>query len=193
MHISTTEELENQRRDVGLLFLVHDGVSEEVIIDRTPYLSKGYRESGEVELLTAEEQKVTFGVELGKPISGVELMTVPKEGTEIKPLPRVENPTLEQIREAIADFNEVAREKDYEAFEYEVSNSLNFLPGIGEVKFIEDFGGEGQGDHAHVVFEIAGKTYKIDGYYNSWEGTEWNEEAYEVEPVQVTKTEYRAL
>lgn len=199
MQLTTKEQLEEQRNKVGLAFLVRDNVSEEVIIDRIPYLSEGTasynKQKGDVELFDRNDNKITFGIELNQPISGVDIRTEPKEGTDVHRFPRVENPTVEQINEAISDFNDAREDKGYDDFAYEVSNKLNFLIGVGEIEFVEDFGGEGMGDHAHVVFKVKsnGKLYKLDGYYSSWEGTDWESEAYEVEAKPVMTTEYVAV
>lgn len=43
----------------------------------------------------------------------------------------------------------------------------------------EEVGGEGKGDHRHIVFKILAdeKFYiKFTGHYDSWNGTEWNNE-----------------
>ena len=61
----------------------------------------------------------------------------------------------------------------------------------GPGELIEQVGGEGQGDHTHVVAKIDGQFFKIDGYYSSWEGSDWSDsEWYEAEPVEKTVIEY---
>lgn len=199
MQLTTKEQLQEQYNKVGLAFLVRDNVSEEVIIDRIPYLSEGTasynKQKGDVELFDRNDNKITFGIELNQPISGVDIRTEPKEGTDVHRFPRNENPTLDEINEAISEYDDNRDERQTEEFAYEVSNSLHFLPTIGEIEFVEDFGGEGMGDHAHVVFKVVstGKLYKLDGYYSSWEGTDWQDKAYEVEAKPVMTTEYVAV
>lgn len=61
----------------------------------------------------------------------------------------------------------------------------------GPAYMLENFGGEGQGDTRYVVFEVDGTIYRMDGYYASWDGDNWGgTEPYEVEPVEVSVTEY---
>lgn len=66
--------------------------------------------------------------------------------------------------------------------------------GSHPVKVIDKFGGEGMGDHAHYVFEVTDGDekilVKIDGYYDSWNGTEWQDDFYEVVPVEVKVIQY---
>jgi hypothetical protein len=59
------------------------------------------------------------------------------------------------------------------------------VPGVGTVKVLEDFGGEGQGEIRYYIFEITDlegeiKLYKKDGYYASFHGTDWDGGFYEV-------------
>ena len=64
----------------------------------------------------------------------------------------------------------------------------------GPAVSVEDFGGEGQGDHAHVVVKLGDQYFKIDGYYSSWEGTDWSyDEWYEAKPVEKTVIEYEKV
>jgi hypothetical protein len=64
--------------------------------------------------------------------------------------------------------------------------------GLGEVVMIDKFGGEGQGDHAHKVFWFKDHNVymKIDGFYSSGNGTDWDDDPYEVKPQQKKITVY---
>jgi hypothetical protein len=69
------------------------------------------------------------------------------------------------------------------------------VPGLGSVTVIDGFGGEGQGDHAHMVFLVVDdrgfvRHYKKDGFYASHYGTDWDGEFYEVKPTAVEAIEY---
>jgi hypothetical protein len=73
----------------------------------------------------------------------------------------------------------------------EIGSSLD--TSVGEVKLIEDVGGEGQGDHAHVVIQTVatGQFFRINGYYSSYDGTDWyDSELHEVQPVTKTVVVY---
>jgi hypothetical protein len=54
------------------------------------------------------------------------------------------------------------------------------------VKELDQFGGEGQGDGYYHIYEVDGKTYKLDAYYASWDGVHWDDaELFEVKPKEV--------
>lgn len=64
----------------------------------------------------------------------------------------------------------------------------------GTAKTLEAYGGEGKGEEYWVVFQVGDKTYRVDGYYSSWEGTNWDDaEPYEVKPVEVTVIKYKKV
>jgi len=75
------------------------------------------------------------------------------------------------------------------------ANEVEDVPGLGAVEVIDNVGGEGQGDHVHLVFKVTSpkggvRHFKIDGYYSSYEGTDWDGVLYEVEPREKTVTVY---
>lgn len=73
--------------------------------------------------------------------------------------------------------------------------SQNFVNGY-VLEFVESFGGEGMGDHAHVVYSVRPQNsddmqyFRIDGYYTSYDGTDWDGELYEVKLTTRTVTFY---
>jgi len=59
------------------------------------------------------------------------------------------------------------------------------------VKELDQHGGEGQGDEYYYIYEVDGKTYKLDAYYASWDGVYWSDaELFEVKPVEVKVTKW---
>ena len=59
------------------------------------------------------------------------------------------------------------------------------------VKELDQHGGEGQGDQYYYIYEVDGKTYKLDAYYASWDGVYWSDaELFEVKPVEVKVIEW---
>jgi hypothetical protein len=52
------------------------------------------------------------------------------------------------------------------------------------------FGGEGQGDEAWFVIQIGDQMFRMDGYYASDYGTDWDGDLYEVKPVVKEVTFY---
>lgn len=65
--------------------------------------------------------------------------------------------------------------------------------GLGEIKIVDSGGGMDEGSHAYRVDHfIDHDVYiKIDGYYQSHYGYDWEDEPYEVEPYEVPVTKYR--
>lgn len=57
----------------------------------------------------------------------------------------------------------------------------------------EEGGYEGAGEVYYVVFEYDGKFYRIDGYYDSWDGGGLDGDPYEVEKVPVTTFKYKPI
>lgn len=64
------------------------------------------------------------------------------------------------------------------------------LEGFGTLSFVEHYGGEGQGDEYWTVFKVADRYFRINGWYSSYEGGEYDGALEEVFPEQVTRTEY---
>ena len=66
------------------------------------------------------------------------------------------------------------------------------LPEIGESKEVQQKGGEGEGEEWYSVryFKDHDIFIRIDGWYQSYEGTTFENDYYEVFPKQVTITEY---
>lgn len=65
---------------------------------------------------------------------------------------------------------------------------------LGTVKSVARYGGEGRGDEYWKVYHFINHDVyiKFDGFYQSYEGSEY-EEMFEVKPVEVTKTEYQRV
>lgn len=64
---------------------------------------------------------------------------------------------------------------------------------------LECFGGEGKGDHTHIVLKALSMDegdlyfYKIDGFYSSWDANPWDGELVHVQPVQKLVTVYEPV
>ena len=54
-------------------------------------------------------------------------------------------------------------------------------------------GFEGAGDTYYVVIEYGGRLYRIDGWYNSWDGSELDGVPYEVKKVPVEAFDYKPI
>ena len=59
---------------------------------------------------------------------------------------------------------------------------------LGEVKTVENYGGEGMGEKYYKVYHfIKHDVYiRIDGYYQSYNGAEFENPPYEVKPIEKT-------
>ncbi len=100
--------------------------------------------------------------------------------------------TLAQVKDAISEWEE---ENDRADFYDEVEYGDIELTIDGQTvtaKNEEQYGGEGQGDEYWIVFRVADQLFEKDGYWQSWEGGEYDGDLYEVEPYEVTVTKYRA-
>lgn len=92
---------------------------------------------------------------------------------------------LEKLKEKIKNVRQFA----YEDYEQNLGEEL------GEVREVEQYGGEGQGDAWYSVKHFINHDVyiKVDGWYQSNYGVEfedWNEACNEVKPSQKTITVY---
>lgn len=57
------------------------------------------------------------------------------------------------------------------------------------VTYIDQKGGEGQGDKFYYVYDLDGTNYMLEAYYASWEGIQWEDaELYPVQAKVIKKT-----
>lgn len=73
-----------------------------------------------------------------------------------------------------------------------------YIPGVGVLIPVEDFGGEGQGDSLWYVFKVifpdgVQKLLRMDGYYSSYQGGEYDGNLVEVKAVDKTITVYEKV
>lgn len=79
---------------------------------------------------------------------------------------------------------------------YELEELENSIPHFKMSCVYSEGGGEGEGEHVERVFAVQDGDevlvyFEIDGYYASYNGTEWDEHFTIVEPYQKTVTLYR--
>ena len=114
--------------------------------------------------------------------------------------------TVEQIRAAVEDQTDESLEPFGRNVKYSFGTYMVYpvtdwsdIYGEGEilvdgkvVKFqeVESFGGEGQGDHMHVVFRVGDQLFKKSGYHVSHDGSYWDGPLEEVKPVKKTVVVY---
>jgi hypothetical protein len=73
---------------------------------------------------------------------------------------------------------------------------VRHVPELGDVKIVEDFGGEGQGDTRYLVFQVTDeegevRLFQKDGYYSSYNGSDWDGDFYEVVETKEIVTVYK--
>lgn len=66
---------------------------------------------------------------------------------------------------------------------------------LGVISYVDDHGGEGQGDQYWVVVKITGhdgteRFFRKDGWYQSYSGGELDGDTYEVKPTERVVTFY---
>jgi hypothetical protein len=57
---------------------------------------------------------------------------------------------------------------------------------LGEVKVVDEYGGEGHGENWYVVYHFVNHDVyiRINGFYSSYVGAEFDEDPYEVRPKE---------
>lgn len=107
---------------------------------------------------------------------------------------------IETARQAIVDFVEREFEDNWTELAYSTTIHHD-VPGVGTLRLVEQVGGEGEGDHYHLVFEVildqvdfksnVPVFFKIDGFYSSYDGVDFDEaELYRAEPRNKVVVEY---
>ena len=94
--------------------------------------------------------------------------------------------TAQQVQDAIGEL------PDFDYYELEEEPGCE-IPGFGTTEHVESFGGEGMGDSRWIVFKLGEQLFRVSGYYDSWNGTEWDGGIEEVEAFEIKKTEYRKI
>jgi len=61
------------------------------------------------------------------------------------------------------------------------------------IKVVKETGGMDEGSYASYVFEIAGRFFRKEGYYQSHQGYDWDGDFEEVEPFELRVTDYRPV
>lgn len=64
------------------------------------------------------------------------------------------------------------------------------IAGIGVAECVDEYGGEGQGDDYWTVFKIQDRYFRKNGWYDSYNGSEWDGALEEVFPKEVKKIEW---
>ena len=100
--------------------------------------------------------------------------------------------------EVDADYPDARQMKDgsfYAHIPLEVAGVA--IPGIGQARTVEDFGGKGQGENRWIVFKVTNaegeRLFRKSGYYASFYGTDWDGELEEVVAKEKTVTVFEAV
>jgi hypothetical protein len=77
---------------------------------------------------------------------------------------------------------------------YREGQEKSFEIPSGTVTLVENFGGgSGDGEERYIVIKVGDQLFQWNGYYSSWDGSEWADELREVEPYSVQVTKYREI
>lgn len=96
----------------------------------------------------------------------------------------MEKLTAKQILEVI-EYNLSVGEFGYGDFDFDEL-------GLGKITTVDHYGGEGKGEEYWTVYHfIDHDVYiRIDGWYSSYNGAEFDDYGYEVRPIEKTITVY---
>lgn len=99
--------------------------------------------------------------------------------------------TAADIQQALEEYFD-RDDAEFDSF-YEIKyGSGGHVPGLGEVKYVDDYGGEGQGDDYWVVFSVTGhdvtRHFRMEGWYQSYAGGEFDGDLKEVTPKEKVVT-----
>lgn len=80
----------------------------------------------------------------------------------------------------------------WDEFEYTKQAVISIEGTDVPVKFVEgETGGEGSGEYCYVILRVGEQYFRKEGYYSSYNGTDWDGDFDEVEPYQKTITDYK--
>lgn len=97
--------------------------------------------------------------------------------------------TVEEIIDHLHAIDDITNRLGYEDYNDEEI-------GLGEIKLVEDIGGyEGAGEYMAKVYHfVEHDVYlKMEGYYSSWDGSEWESGFTHVEPKEVMVIQYKEV
>lgn len=81
--------------------------------------------------------------------------------------------------------------RDFE-FEWNADNAGDHgaeieLPGLGKIEFYDTIGGEGDGKYWGAIWKLGDRFFVKDGYYSSWDSSEFDGNFHEVEEKEVVR------
>ncbi|MFF0498479.1 hypothetical protein ACFYU5_18885 [Nocardia aobensis] len=108
------------------------------------------------------------------------------------------NLSVADVKEALESYEDEHGEGGWYFWKYEAPDSGVMIPGIGNVRVVDSVGGgEGSGEEMYLIFSVQPegekyawnvKYYRKDGYYASFDGSNWDGGFFEVKKVQRTVT-----
>jgi hypothetical protein len=100
---------------------------------------------------------------------------------------------IREIEDALENYSDCTSGDGWEFWAWELSYARRSNPdagtieGLGRVEFVEQVGGgEGEGEHVHLVLRVGDRYFKKEGYYASYDGTTWDGDFREVKPAEKT-------
>jgi hypothetical protein len=105
--------------------------------------------------------------------------------------------SIEDIKARIQNYVDTKYDGEWSEFNYSINkDGIDDVEGLMDLVVVEAVGGEGEGDHCHVVLKATTHLgheiyFKKDGYYSSWDGKNWEDgEFYHAIPRLKTITVY---
>lgn len=113
------------------------------------------------------------------------------------------NLSVKDIETAIESY-EYKGESGWYFWKYESDEVAGHeVPGVGKVRLIDSVGGgEGSGEEMYLIFSVqpegtkyasAVRFFRKDGYYASFDGSNWDGGFFEVKPTKHTVTIYQEV
>lgn len=107
------------------------------------------------------------------------------------------SPTVEDIERALEDTKHSEYEDEYETGwglwedEYYASARVYDTELLPDVTVVDTkIGTEGGGEYIYIVFKIGDRHFKKEGYYASYDGSNWDGDFQEVTPIERTVVFY---
>ncbi|WP_280485393.1 hypothetical protein [Nocardia cyriacigeorgica] len=114
--------------------------------------------------------------------------------------------SVDKVRDLLESYEDDGYSGGWSWWAYESNHNDGVeVPGLGKVWVVEHIGGgEGGGEHVHLVLKIrmepeAGRTWRRtryfqkNGYYASFNGTDWDGGFFEVQQVERRVTMYERV
>ncbi|MFE2997978.1 hypothetical protein ACFXG4_23530 [Nocardia sp. NPDC059246] len=110
--------------------------------------------------------------------------------------------TAKEIEAKIEAFEQDGHEFSWYDWKWETGFDAVDVPDLGKVWVVDTFGGgEGSGEEMYIIFRVLetgerpyrARYFQKDGYYASFDGSNWDGAFFEVRPTQINATIYEKV